>query len=107
MGPIDYDEELFSIGDLVEFIGYNYTPDYYVDNDDQMLGIVVEEVNTSLGYITNTWLYRVYWFKTKRISEVVAGHLKLVYAPGPRAREWAGLSNCFISRSIIDILDYL
>jgi hypothetical protein len=85
MAPINYDEEMFKVGDLVEFIGFNYTPDYYVDNDEQMMGLVVEEVSTSMGYITNAWLYRVYWFKTKKITEVVAGHLKLVGEGPPRA----------------------
>lgn len=85
MARISYDDELFKVGDLVEFIGYNYTPDYYVDNEyDNMMGIVVQEVVINTTYITSsTWMYRVYWFKTKKITEVVAAHLKLVYNSRP------------------------
>jgi hypothetical protein len=83
MASLNYDDaELFKVGDLVEFIGYNYTPDYYVHDDEyaNMLGIVVEEVVMTSMYITSsTWMYRVYWFKTKKITDIVAGHLKLVY----------------------------
>ena len=82
MAPINinYDEVTFNTGDLVKFIGFNYTPDYYVSEDDyDMLGIVVGEVKSAGPYITSAWLYKVYWFKTKKVTEVVAGHLKSVY----------------------------
>ena len=86
MARLDYDKaELFKVGDLVQFIGYNYTPDYYIDDDsNNMMGIVIEEVVMKSVYVTSsTWMYRVYWFKTKKITDVVAGHLKLVYNSGP------------------------
>ena len=45
MARLDYDKaELFKVGDLVKFIGFNYTPDYYIDDDsDNMMGIIIEE----------------------------------------------------------------
>ena len=74
MARLDYDKaELFKVGDLVQFIGFNYTPDYYIDDDsDNMMGIVIEEVVMKSVYVTSsTWMYRVYWFKTKKITDVV------------------------------------
>ncbi len=63
------------------FMGYSYTPDYYSEDEDERhaVGIVIGEVKLTGPYITNAWLYRVYWFKTKRITETVAGHLQMVY----------------------------
>ena len=67
----------FNVGDLVEFIGFNYTPDYYIEEEENyMIGIVVEAISAQGAYITKAWMYRVYWFKTKRVTETVAGHLK-------------------------------
>tara|TARA_R110002020_G_scaffold241976_1_gene455261 strand:+ start:1813 stop:2076 length:264 start_codon:yes stop_codon:yes gene_type:complete len=81
MAPINYDEVEYKKGDLVQFVGYNYTPDYYyeMDSDENPLGIVIAEINTIGPYITKVWMYKVYWFNTKRITETVAGHLRLVY----------------------------
>jgi hypothetical protein len=81
MGPISYDKVEFKIGDLVEFRGYNYSPDYYYNTDDEsnhMLGIVIDHVTTIGPYITKVWLYKVYWFRTKKVTETVGGHLKIV-----------------------------
>jgi hypothetical protein len=75
----NYDIVTFRVGDLVEFIGFNYTPDYYIEDDEKhMMGIVVETIGAQGVYITKAWMYRVYWFKTNRVTETVAGHLKLV-----------------------------
>jgi len=80
MGPINYDEVEYKKGDLVRFVGYNYTPDYYeMNGDENPLGIIVAEITTIGPYITKVWMYKVYWFNTKRITETVAAHLRLVY----------------------------
>jgi hypothetical protein len=74
-----YDNVLFVVGDLVEFIGYHYTPDYYiVDEEHESLGIVIERISTPGIYPNKSWLYRVYWFKSRKVTETVAGHLKMV-----------------------------
>ena len=68
----------YSIGDLVIFTGYLYTPDYiHMDRYDNVrtIGIVL---GINLSHYKNV-LYRVYWLKTGRIAEVVGTHLKLVY----------------------------
>ena len=68
----------YSIGDLVIFTGYLYTPDYiYMDQYDNVhtIGIML---GINLTHYKNV-LYRVYWLKTGRIAEVVGTHLKLVY----------------------------
>jgi len=76
----EYTEEYYLIGDLVVFTGYTYSPDYaYVEQHipaSRAVGIVVSTVN---GYYQDV-LYRVYWLKTARITQVVSGHLKLLYA---------------------------
>jgi len=67
-------------GDLVVFTGYLYTPDYiYIDQYDRnqlQVGIVLG--TSQDGHYENV-LYRVHWLRTNRISEVVAGHLRLAY----------------------------
>ncbi len=76
----DYDEEYYLTGDLVIFTGYMYSPDYvYVEQhipQKRSIGIVMGSVG---GYYQDV-LYRVYWLKTRRITEVVSGHLRLLYA---------------------------
>ena len=78
MPHINYDSVTFEVGDLVKFIGFSYTPDYYEpsDNPDPM-GIVIEALTVKGDYITRAWMYRVYWFKSGQVSETVAGHLCL------------------------------
>tara|TARA_R110002020_G_scaffold458425_1_gene675791 strand:+ start:639 stop:932 length:294 start_codon:yes stop_codon:yes gene_type:complete len=95
MGPFDYDHFVFGVGDLVEFIGYHYTPDYYMIEEDQLsLGIVIELVGLQDTYAHNVWLYKVYWFKSKKITETVAGHLKLVKVePNKRTNYIDGIQN--------------
>jgi hypothetical protein len=79
MNTDSYDRMTFKVGDLVEFIGFNYTPDYYIEEEEQyMIGIVVEATRGQGVYITGAWMYRVYWFKTNRTTETVAAHLKLM-----------------------------
>jgi hypothetical protein len=66
---------LFAVGDLVCFIGYQYSPDYiYIDADDYHLGVIIA-VNTRGYYQT---IYAVHWFKKNRTTEVVEEHLSLV-----------------------------
>jgi hypothetical protein len=66
----------FVIGDLVLFTGYRYTPDFvYTQNEMPYMGIVVD-VGRSPAH---EYMYSVYWFKTKRITATVAGHLELAY----------------------------
>ena len=79
MPPINYDSVTFEIGDLVKFIGFNYTPDYYMlDSElEPVMGIVIDVVTIKGIYITCGWVYRVYWFRTGRITETVGGHMQL------------------------------
>ena len=73
----NYDADPYQIGDLVEFIGFNYTPDYYYeDMHERRYGLIVETIPSMLA--TKTWLYRVYWFKEGKTTETVAGHLRMV-----------------------------
>jgi|15BtaG_2_1085339.scaffolds.fasta_scaffold15243_3 hypothetical protein len=68
----------FVRGDLVIFTGYLYTPDYvYIDQYEpaRNMGIVI---GPSSDYYDGA-LYRVYWFRTKRITETTAGHMRLAY----------------------------
>lgn len=79
MPPINYDSVTFAVGDLVKFVGFNYTPDYYVPaEEEETLGIIVDVITVKGDYITRAWMYRVYWFKTKRITETVGGHLQML-----------------------------
>ncbi len=78
MASINYDSVTFEIGDLVKFIGFNYTPDYYIPADEvEAMGIIIDVVTVKGVYITRAWMYRVYWFKTGRITETVAAHLQV------------------------------
>jgi len=67
-------------GDLVIFTGYLYTPDYvYLEQfeaNHPNVGIVLGSCSPS--YYENV-LYRVYWLKTGRVTEVGATHLRLAY----------------------------
>ena len=66
---------LYSVGDLVSFTGYNYTPDYmYVDGDDYSLGIVIRIVRSIVYRPT----YKVFWFKKGYATETIQEHLRLV-----------------------------
>jgi hypothetical protein len=73
----------FKVGDLVKFVGYTYSPDYYYAPElsiDRSLGIVMQTVSTSYAGIETLetlWLYRVYWFKTDTITETIASHLSM------------------------------
>ena len=79
MPTINYDSVTYEIGDLVKFIGFNYTPDYYVPAHElEAMGIIVDVVTVKGDYITRAWMYRVYWFKTKRITETVSAHLQVI-----------------------------
>ena len=78
MPPINYDSVTFEIGDLVKFIGLSYTPDYYVPaKEPEVMGIVIDVVTIKGIYITRAWVYRVYWFRTGRVTETVGGHMQL------------------------------
>lgn len=73
-GPNDFYslETKFEIGDLVTFIGYHYTPDfYYVDEDDYDLGVIIA-IHDRTYYAP---IYSVHWFKEKRVTEVIQDHL--------------------------------
>ena len=76
--PID-STDYFVAGDLVIFTGYMYTPDYvYVEQynrDKHTLGVGLSTVDNFYEHV----LYRVYWFDTARVTEVVAGHMRLAY----------------------------
>jgi hypothetical protein len=68
---------IFVVGSLVQFIGYNYTPDFMLlgDRYDE-LGIVV---SLSYGGLVHRYrMYNVYWFKSNVVSKVPAGHIKLL-----------------------------
>jgi len=66
----------YVLGDLVRFTGYLFSPDFVYDADfGDELGIVV---GLHMGY-SPAVLYRIYWLKTGRITETVAGHIKLAY----------------------------
>ncbi len=71
------DPYVFNVGDLVEFTGYNYTPDFImIDERHEQLGIVIEMRRTGRQYLYN--MYTVYWFKLGNISQVPSAHIKLV-----------------------------
>jgi len=76
MHPLDSPALQFDIGDLVRFIGYHYSPDYYYPAENQTergLGIVIGGIKSPVS--ATTWLYRVYWFKSKETTETIAAHL--------------------------------
>ena len=83
MWSIDVDEtsqEHYIPGDLVVFTGHLYSPDYvYAEHYNPTARTIGIVVGTSGGPIADI-LYRVYWLKARRITEVVSGHIKLLYA---------------------------
>jgi hypothetical protein len=86
MGIDDY-SKTFEVGDLVRFIGFNYTPDYYVPAEyEDSIGIIISTEANAGVYIKTSYTYRVHWFRTGESTIVVASHLMLV--PGfRRARD--------------------
>lgn len=73
----------FVTGDLVIFTGYRYTPDFiYTQNEMPYLGIVVGAGRSAAG----EGMYSVYWFKTRRVTSTVAGHLELAYVIDPNIK---------------------
>tara|TARA_R100001086_G_C11691052_1_gene218544 strand:- start:159 stop:407 length:249 start_codon:yes stop_codon:yes gene_type:complete len=65
----------FKLGDLVRFIGYHYTPDFfYIDEEDYELGVIIA-VHDRTYYAP---VYSVHWFKLKRVTDVVQDHLSKV-----------------------------
>jgi hypothetical protein len=71
------DPYVFSVGDLVKFTGYNYTPDFImIDEKHEALGIVIDTYREGRHYMYN--MYTVYWFKLGNISKVPSAHIKLV-----------------------------
>ena len=71
------DPYVFSVGDLVKFTGYNYTPDFImIDEKHEALGIVINTYREGRHYMYN--MYTVYWFKLGNISQVPSAHIKLV-----------------------------
>lgn len=74
--------EEYMVGDLVTFAGKLYTPDYtYVDAYDTekpLLGIVIS-VMTCGSIAPRAYMYKVFWLTKSRVSEVVGGHLRLLY----------------------------
>ena len=75
-------ERTFEIGDLVAFISYNYTPDFYYGEDyDGTMGIVVD-IEYYGGYTgSHPWMYQVFWFNTQRVTAVVAAHMRIISRP--------------------------
>ena len=74
-----YPEDHFVVGDLVIFTGYLYTPDYvYVDQYDARAPTTGIVIGNASGHYEQT-LYRVYWLRDGRTTEVVGGHLQLAY----------------------------
>jgi len=82
MPAINYDSVTFKVGDLVRFIGFNYTPAYYTEPEDEEspIGIVVEVLTIKGVYITRAWMYRVHWFKVGSVTDTVGGHLRMATA---------------------------
>ena len=83
MPAINYDSVTFKVGDLVRFIGLNYTPDYYIpakEDDPEATGIIIDVVTVKGVYITRAWMYRVHWFKVGSVTDTVGGHLRMATA---------------------------
>lgn len=75
--PSDFDniDGAYRVGDLVQFTGYHFSPDYkYIDEDDYKLGLVLE-VKKRTYYKP---VYTVFWFKSGYTRDVVEDHLSLV-----------------------------
>ena len=82
----DYDDktkcEHYMVGDLVRFVGYDYSPDYvYTDHFKtraEGFGLITEtKMNAASEYDVD--LYRVYWFNSGQPTWVPGAHVRLVY----------------------------
>jgi len=74
-------ERPFEIGDLVAFITYNYTPDFYYGEDyENAMGIVVG-IDYYGDSMSQPWMYHVFWFDTQRVTAVVGGHIRIISRP--------------------------
>ena len=74
-------ERPFEIGDLVAFISYNYTPDFYYGEDyENAMGIVVD-IDYYGDSMSQPWMYHVFWFDTQRVTAVVGGHIRIISRP--------------------------
>jgi len=63
----------YVVGDLVRFISYYYSPDfYYPAHEDLTYGIVVQVLDKSVYYP----VYRVFWFKANVITTVIESQLR-------------------------------
>ena len=83
----DYDKT-FEVGDLVRFIGFNYTPDYYIPEEyENSIGIIISTEQNAGVYIKSSYTYRVHWFSTGENSIVVASHLMRIGGYQGRARD--------------------
>jgi hypothetical protein len=72
----DYKADYFVVGDLVTYVGYQYSPDYTAtEKCEELLGVVM---GTVPGYMSHV-MYEVYWFKKNKVEVVVVEHIKLVY----------------------------
>lgn len=81
----DDEKRMFQVGELVRFTGHGIggpliPPSYILGRVHQYqkrldLGIIIGDVT---GYYKGR-TFRVYWFRTKRISETFATHLDWVY----------------------------
>ena len=72
---------VYKIGDLVAFVAYHYTPDFYYGDDyEDALGIVVE-IEHYGDFTSEPWLYHIFWFDTQRITAVVTGHIRIISRP--------------------------
>jgi predicted Mrr-cat superfamily restriction endonuclease len=78
--------EEYMVGDLVTFAGKLYTPDFiYVDSHETekpLIGIVIG-IKMYGSVLPKSIVYKVKWLNKNRISEVAAGHLRLMYARAP------------------------
>ena len=77
----DFEVE-FEIGDLVMFVAYNYTPDFYYGQEDfnNSMGIVVG-IDYYGDSMSQPWIYEIFWFNTSRCTKVDVGHLRIISQP--------------------------
>lgn len=75
----DKEEAKYSVGDLVVFNGRLFTPDYtYVDQYNESYATVGMVVRVyAYGNYIDSCTYRVYWFKARRCTQVIGGHLRM------------------------------
>ncbi len=75
--PNDFDivKHTYTVGDLVSFTGYHYSPDYkYIDEDSYELGIILRVMERTFYQP----VYVVFWFKLASSTEVIHDHLTKV-----------------------------